>query len=281
MASDFRPPRVSPNGRWIALSDGAQILLVDVNRHTQAPLCKSSAPKVDWAPTGDALVFADDGASGGGARLVLAHAAARQVELLYELPRGEGDVRRWAWSPDGRFVAFDCCLQEVQPYTSTGISLARVQRIEVATRRVEDVATLTVRVATSDDVCWSADGRVLTSTNGAVRCAGPSTLGPRLSPDGMRAAEIVYAGTEGADRIVRVASWSRGQVGRVLWARNMPKVKASIVHWFVHWSQDGDYLLLDDCDPDSPIWRLKADGSGDLLKVVEDAYLLEIVGQWQ
>jgi dipeptidyl aminopeptidase/acylaminoacyl peptidase len=275
-AARYRPPRVSPDGRWIALSDGTQIVLVDVSRRLQVPLCKTYAPTVDWAPTGDTLVFADGSAPGSGwARLVLAHAASRQLEPLYEPPRDEGDIKRWAWSPDGRFVAFDCCLQEVEPYT--GASVARVQRIEVATRRVEDVGTLWVGVASSDDLCWSADGRVLTDTVGAVRCAYPARPLPPLSPDGTQAAEIVWTDAEANDRSIRVVSWERGQAGRVLWTRNMPEVRVSRVYW----SPDRDYLLVDDDEPHSPIWRLPADGTGDLEQVVADGFLIEIVAAWQ
>ena len=271
-ASLYRPPLISPDARWIAFSDGAQIIVVDVDQHTQTPLCASSAPWVDWAPTGDALVFAEDGAPGGRARLTVAHVASRQVEVLYELPPGEGGIKHWVWSPDGRSVAFDCCPQEAEAHT-----LARVQRIEVATRRVEDAGTLERHVARSDSLCWSADGRVLTDREGAVRCADPASLVPRVSPDGTRVAQVVYTGPEGADRLVKVASWEQGKVGRVLWTRSIPQAQVSAVGW----SPDGRYLLLDDIELRSPIWRLRADGSGELLEVVDDAYLLGVIRQWQ
>ena len=43
------------------------------------------------------------------------------------------------------------------------------------------------------------------------------------------------------------------------------------------WSPDGQFILLDDAATASPIWRLAADGSGDLEVVVDDGRLLELV----
>jgi hypothetical protein len=44
----------------------------------------------------------------------------------------------------------------------------------------------------------------------------------------------------------------------------------------VGWSPDGQAILLDDAAAASPIWRLAADGTGELVVVVEDGTLLDI-----
>jgi hypothetical protein len=48
----------------------------------------------------------------------------------------------------------------------------------------------------------------------------------------------------------------------------------------VRWSPDGRWLLLDDERPDTPIWRLAADGSGDLEPILEDAILVRTTPRW-
>ena len=49
----------------------------------------------------------------------------------------------------------------------------------------------------------------------------------------------------------------------------------------VFWSPDGGYLILDDDGNRSPIWRTKADGTGDVETILEDGFLLDVVLQWQ
>ncbi len=46
------------------------------------------------------------------------------------------------------------------------------------------------------------------------------------------------------------------------------------------WSPDGRYLFFDDSAPDSPIWRVTADGD-NLTEIVSDGYLLGVVRGWE
>ena len=50
--------------------------------------------------------------------------------------------------------------------------------------------------------------------------------------------------------------------------------------WEAWRSPDGAYLLLDDANPDTPIWRLPADGAGELEVVIEAGLLVDVVPQW-
>jgi hypothetical protein len=49
----------------------------------------------------------------------------------------------------------------------------------------------------------------------------------------------------------------------------------------VAWSPDGTYILLDDSQARSPIWRFPADGTGEPEVVVENGYLLDMVAAWE
>jgi len=56
-ATMYRPPQVSPDGRWISLSrTGLDLVLVDVAARTQRKLPRPGAPIVAWSP--DSRFFA-------------------------------------------------------------------------------------------------------------------------------------------------------------------------------------------------------------------------------
>ena len=51
----------------------------------------------------------------------------------------------------------------------------------------------------------------------------------------------------------------------------------------VQWSADGTHLVVDVLDPAgeaSTVWRLRADGNGEMEQVVEKGFLLRVVPQW-
>jgi len=79
------------------------------------------------------------------------------------------------------------------------------------------------------------------------------------------------------------------ETGDVLWQREIIKADIGTTSPpdFLYWSPDGDYLLLDGPDEPypgqphlSPIWRLRADGTGELVPVVEQGFLLGVISQW-
>ena len=46
------------------------------------------------------------------------------------------------------------------------------------------------------------------------------------------------------------------------------------------WSADGQYLLLDNDQVHSPIWRMRADGQGGPEQLMADGFLIDVVPQW-
>jgi hypothetical protein len=187
------------------------------------------------------------------------------------------------WSPDGRCLAFSCCFEPVEPYTGTAKSIGHVQRLDVSTQQVERVGTIEIRVAGGSRLCWTESGEIIASpqrpSHGqAVRCwPAPYGSSPLVSPDGRRRIELgrLFEDQTGT-RLAAYASDS-GTDAAPLWQREFEEVTL----WRVFWSPDGGYLLLDDDGAGSPIWRLRADGTGELEQVVDDGFLIETVAAWQ
>lgn len=290
-AARQRPPRVSPDGRWIAFPGGEEVvstygqltavfaagdmLVVDVTGHTQASFRQPGAGVVDWAPNSRSFAYVVS--SPEGDRLcVYDPARGRATSLL-----SRQGIKHFAWSPDSRYIAFTCCFEVVEPYTVTGRSTGLVQRLDVSTQQLERVGQAQIGVASSGSLCWSMDGRVITTTEGAVRCSPQDawwTSG--VSADGTRITRLtpLYSADGTANgAVLATARYADGRAGSVLWERQVREANVTRAYW----SPDDRYLLLDDEDPHSPVWRLQADGTGQLEVVVDDGYLLGVVSQWR
>ena len=96
------------------------------------------------------------------------------------------------------------------------------------------------------------------------------------SPDG-----ALYASWVPADPEDRVGQGSsplsilRWDTREVVWERAL-----DITVGALRWSPDGAYLLLDDGEPDTLIWRLSADGAGEPKVVIEAGLVIDVVPQW-
>jgi hypothetical protein len=75
--------------------------------------------------------------------------------------------------------------------------------------------------------------------------------------------------------------------GESFWTREITGLETTFAPTFVYWTPDGQYLLLD--EPEelfdghrqlSPIWRILADGSGEVTAVVEHGFLLGGIPAW-
>ena len=117
----------------------------------------------------------------------------------------------------------------------------------------------------------AADGTALAPLPGAGECAEFVNVTHAWSPDG----HLAYALWCGFDyppvgpNVLTVIDPATGVVG---WQRELP-----VGLFPVGWSPDGQFILLDDAAVASPIWRLAADGTGELEVVVEDGRLVELI----
>jgi len=278
-ASVYRPPQVSPDGRWIALSQtGLDLILVDVATHTQTRLPRPGAPIVAWSP--DSCHFAYAPEPFDGAELYLYDIRSDRTERVVTIEEdGSGmGIKEVVWSPDGRYIAFACCFVSAHS-EHRGDLVGEIRRFEVATQRTDVVGEIRTSVASSPRLCWTADGQLIATTSPApgAHCSYAPLRSPAaISPDGLRVSDLVPISSDrwegsGPSRL------TVGEVttGRVLWQREL-----AISATTVAWSPDGQYLLLDDNSDRSPIWRIKADGTADLEQVVEEGFLLQVFLQW-
>jgi len=278
-ASAYRSPQVSPDGRWIALSQtGLDLILVDVATHMQTRLPGRGAPIVAWSPDSCHFAYAPEPVD--GAQLYLYDVRSGQAErliIIEEDTSGIG-IRDVVWSPDGRFIAFACCFVSAHP-EEQGDLVGEIQRFEVATRQTEAVGEIRASVASSQRLCWTADGQLIATTSPAP-AAWCSYTPPRspaaISPDGLWFAKLAPISLGQSD-------WngpSRLTVGEVATGQVLWQQELTISAKTVAWSPESQYLLLDDELADSPIWRIRADGTADLEQIVEDGFLLEALFQW-
>lgn len=163
-AMHYSPPRVSPDGCWIACSNGTQLLVASVPAGTQRLVGPPYAGLYDWAPD-----------SGAVAKATGTPPPERQAEIhIYDpwrdaletavTPEGEAaKIGHLVWSPDSRDLAFSCCFEAVEPYTETGKSVGQVRRLDVGTQQVETVGQIELRVAAGSRLCWTDSGGLIAS----------------------------------------------------------------------------------------------------------------------
>lgn len=279
----YRPAKVSPDGRWIAWSDGVSLLLLDLGARAQRAVRLREYPAgLDWAPDSHALAYL-----ALRARECVMHTYDPHTDrddCLLGAQEEPSDIKHLLWSPDSRALAFSCCFTPVKTNDGPTIMRGTVQRVDTASRQIERAGEIEMRAIGGGSLCWTSDSTVVSSPqNGvleAARCA-PERWGVTLaSPDGTRQVlpeELRWAKPPLPGCRVSLRALDRGPTPVALWERTFPDLDLSRGCW----SPDGRYLLLDDREPQSPIWRLRADGTGELEKIVEDGFLIDAAPAWQ
>jgi hypothetical protein len=169
----------------------------------------------------------------------------------------------------------------VEPYTGTAKSIGHVQRLDLSTQQVETVGTIEIRVAAGSRLCWTESGEIIASpqrpSHGqAVRCwPAPYGSSPLVSPDGRRRIELGRLLEDQTGTQLAAYASDSGTDAAPLWQRDFEELTL----WLGRWSPDGQYLLLDDDEADSPIWRLRPDGTGEPEQVVDDGFLIDVIPQ--
>lgn len=281
-ASIYRPPQMSPDGRWVALSrTGRDLVLVNVETGDQKQLPQPGAPFVTWAPDSDRFAYvvetSAESVEDGKSALYLYDVTEEKTTRLLQRdkPAGVGIVRI-VWSPDGRQIAFGCCFTS---QADSGTRLGQIQKVDVASGQFQTTGEIRSSVGGgAPPLCWTAEGEVVIKHNvapaTAVRCSHERLWPNALSPDGKLVAGLAAAEAEDE----RWAGPSRLTITQVdtetiVWQRDLPMSAKRIT-----WSSHGRFLLLDDEKPHSPIWRIPADGAAAPEVLVENGYLLPFSG---
>lgn len=277
----MQPPRVSPDGYTIAFAPhNTTVVVAGVQRPLlSTPLEFSGSGVLAWSPDSRWLAYAVDENDIERSQLAVYDLYHQTTALL--LDEVMPDIRNLAWSPDGSRIAFGCCFVEdfddEGEYLGTQTGDLRVVR--VGTRQVETAGPLWSSIGGGNQgFCWTKDNQVagVTAEDTAELSSQCSTLPDgNTAPDGQR--RFFVTGPPQPDAAVEtvytlvVEDVSAGE----LWRRDLERGLSPQA-----WSPDGAYILLDDDANHSPIWRIRADGTGELEVLIEDAYLLAVVPAW-
>ncbi len=280
MAVAYRPPQVSPDGRWISLSrTGRDLVLVNVETKKWEQIPELGAPLVAWSPDSRYMAY-----QGHEAFLML----RRQNDDLYvyDLQEQEASllvsydkdacctIASLVWSPEGTQIGYGCCFETDE---ATGISTGLIQQLEFSTGKITTTGQIKSSIGGgTQPLCWTQDGKLTTDAapGEAIRCSTPPPTG-NISPDGTLAASLASASSDGHGQgtsVVMITDTNSGEVVREL--------ELGITATKVIWSLDGRYLLLDDREPNSPIWRINVDGTVATEEIVSDGYLLNRITAW-
>jgi hypothetical protein len=279
----YRPTQVAPNGRYLSHSQtGRDLLLLDLAGNPAAPeaLPRPGAPRVAWSPDSRYLAYAPDaGLPTHQAGLYLYDLESGAAQRLLSAAEAS-DIAELVWSPDGRFLAFGCCYTPPEDSESAvGVQPGLIRRLEVATGALATVAETTRSVGGGTArLCWTSDGDVAEERDVApeamARCSseGPEQLARSLH--GRFQASLAPLSPEdhfwrGPSRLSVINT----ETGEVQWQLDL-EIPATRVFW----SPDDRWLFLDSrVQASFPIWRLPADGRGEVEVIIGSGFLLEIV----
>jgi Tol biopolymer transport system component len=154
----------SPDGRWIALVCGGDVMLADPNGGVPITLCTlPRQEQLAWSPDSKKLVIS------GFPTLSVVDPDSREVRAI---PVPEGDYTRPSWSPDGKWLAFG--------YTDLRLSapvLIYVARPDGTEFKQVSKPNRGFGRYSHTDPCWSPDSKfiVFHSSRGSGDMTGVST----------------------------------------------------------------------------------------------------------
>lgn len=271
-------PRVSSDGQWIAFSsNGDQIHIIDLQGQPQESHTMPGSQNYAWSPNSSELAYTIRDLIAEGEQLLV-----YDVDTGSSLPlmtMGIYDVGPLVWSPDGQRIAFGCCYDEngSNAGESQDVLSGQLRVFDLTTKQVETMGPLFRSIAGGvENFCWTEDNEV-TTVNDQLGIDNSLFCGEApdrsISPDGQYQFYV-----SGPSELEMDADYQLviEAAGVELWRRELDTGL-----WPIDWSPDGQYILLDDTQNHSPIWRLPANGTGELEIIVDDGYLLGLVTAWK
>lgn len=284
LAAKWRPPQVSPDGRWIAFSStGRNTVLIDVATGVHQQVSGPGAPIFTWSPDSRYFAYSPDSSlTPTSDDLYLYDVQNQQSQHLLQLDKDDGvGIVSIVWSPDSRFIAFGCCF--TTDTGNDGTFTGKIQQLEITTGDVEAVGEIWSSIGGgSAELCWTVDGPMMLKSikekeriDGNLPCSYRRRSEIR-SPDGNLLASLSPVSSDDefwtGPSLLTIKMTSTDSV---LWQREIEESVRRIA-----WSSDSQYLLLDNNQNRSPIWRITADGLSELEVIVDDGYLLDVISQW-
>lgn len=177
--------------RWSFYPEKAQLFALDVAQGTRVQLLAdtlTSAEAPTVSPDGREIVFArsvrtDSAPPWVRAEIWMLDLRDRSVHKLLDLPREAfGAPTAFAWSPDGKAVAFCASAEELQPHPAPTFSVYENELYATTVDRPSLVhlsAGFVPAVACSKPLYWSkADGRIYVTADEGAQTIPARTSGP-------------------------------------------------------------------------------------------------------
>ncbi|MCB9009747.1 MAG: hypothetical protein H6656_20675 [Ardenticatenaceae bacterium] len=270
-------PIVSPNGRFITFSNDFETLyLVDVTGTQPVQALSARSDEVAWSPDNQQMAYINRQGI-----ITLLDVTTGELKPLANQPIFY--LGNLIFSPDGRFLAYNCCFIGQESPTTGEI---RVITLENGHEEIVGETWSSIGGG-RPALCWLSPSKVVTRDKialaNAQQCAYPYESASRISPDGSQA---VYLGLLTPDDSVyfRRLIVSDSTNDKIHWQRDFEVILRQ-----ASWSLDGQQIFLhvagEEAWPsngtsDEAIYALPADGSGDLSLVLENAILLDVIPSW-
>ena len=265
-------PFVSPDGRFIAFTQtGGNMVIVDVADPTSPGTLSSGSTLMAWSPDSRYLAY-------GRSALYLYDTVTQQSKNLTD-PLNRG-IHSITWSSDGRYIGFTCCFAEPEGEYE-GVEYGEIKQYDQETGLIQTVGQSTLSVAGGPQpLCWQDTGQfdLYQEAEQLDYCTqgGSQLFFTSLSPETQQLARMLYS--EPDDPLhFHLLIIEDNETADILWQIELEDAANRLA-----WSVDEQYLLLNNDYPDlSPIWRLLSDGTSTPEVIIEEAYLIDVIPQWQ
>jgi dipeptidyl aminopeptidase/acylaminoacyl peptidase len=270
-------PLVSPDGRFITFSNDFETLyLVDITGKQPVQPLSARSDEVAWSPDSQQLAYLDPQGT-----ITVLDVATGVLTALANQPRF--DVGNLVFAPDGRSLAYSCCFVW-QDSTATG----DIRVITLANGQEDTVGETWSSIGGGNPpLCWVSPNEVTTidkiQADYPDDCTYPYNTVLTLSPDKTQKAFLALLNSNDNIYFRRLGVMDT-TTDEVVWQRDFDVILRRAV-----WSLDGSLLFLHVAGEefwqrngisDDAIYALAADGSGELLLVLENAVLLDVIAAW-
>ncbi|MCB0037691.1 MAG: PD40 domain-containing protein, partial [Anaerolineales bacterium] len=282
------PPRpfVSPDGRWIALTqNGQNLVLIDVTKHEPNRTIDISGyvQQFVWSPDSAQLAFS----AGNG--LYLYHLNENRSSRLLS-----DTAQTLAWSPDGQQLAYSCCFSN--EISADGFYEGEIKILSIASGELTTVSSTQMSIAsTPPDICWMEGDTVVSVESFNMRwkdgiaqyfgniCSQSLQRFPiAFHPTGTIIASLILNSSEDAEYF-NLLKIEPADDPTILFELETPM---RYLAWSP-WSPSiggGNVIILGNGSLDAPdnvqIWRYSLAETNTFELLIDDAFFIGIVPQW-